>query len=104
MNIAVIKTGGKQYVVSPDVLITVEKFGKDLKKGDSVEFDQVLLADDGKSVSVGTPTVKGSKVTGEVVSVGRGEKKVVFRYKAKSNYRKKKGHRQPFVKIRIKGV
>jgi len=101
MKIAVIKTGGKQYVAQEGALLTVEKFGKDLKKGDTVEFDQVLLTDDGKSVSVGAPTVSGAKASAEVVSVGKGEKKIVFRYKAKSNRRKKTGHRQPFVKVRV---
>ena len=104
MKIAVIKTGGKQYVAQEGVTLTVEKFGKDLKKGDKVSFDQVLLTDDGKAAEVGTPTVSGAKVDGEVIAVGKGEKKVVFRYKAKSNRHKLKGHRQPFVKVKVTSV
>jgi len=104
MKLAIIKTGGKQYVAQEGTLLTVEKFGKDLKAGDKVSFDQVLLTDDGKSVNVGAPTVSGAKVDAEVVAVGKGEKKIVFRYKAKSNRSKLKGHRQPFVKVRITNV
>ncbi|MFQ5541033.1 MAG: 50S ribosomal protein L21 [Candidatus Paceibacteria bacterium] len=104
MKLAVIKTGGKQYVAYKDAVLTVEKLPGDLKKGDKVEFDQVLMADDGKSSKVGAPTVSSAKVAGEVVSIGKGEKKVVFRYKAKSNRRKLKGHRQPYVKVRITAV
>lgn len=101
MKIAVIQTGGKQYVAHEGAVLIVEKFGNDLKERDAVEFDQVLMTDDGKSATVGTPIVSGAKVSGEVVSVGKGEKKVVFRYKAKSNRHKLKGHRQPFVKVKI---
>lgn len=104
MKIAVIKTGGKQYIAEKDALLTVEKFGKDLKAGDKVEFDTILLTDDGKAAQVGAPTVSGAKVSAEVVAVGKGEKKVVFRYKAKSNRKKLKGHRQPFVKVKITAV
>ena len=104
MKIAVIKTGGKQYVAKKDDILTVEKFGKDLKKGDKVEFDHVLMTDDGKTTEVGTPEVSGAKVEGEVVATGKGKKKVVFRYKAKSNRTKLKGHRQPFVKVKVTNV
>lgn len=101
MKIAVIKTGGKQYIAEKDTVLTVEKFGKDLKKGDKVEFDQILMTDDGKAAQVGMPMVSGAKVSAEVVAVGKGKKVVVFRYKAKSNRKKLKGHRQPFVKVKI---
>lgn len=104
MKLAVIKTGGKQYVAHKDAVLTVEKFGTNLKKGDAVSFDQVLMTDDGKTAHVGAPTVSGAKVEGEVLSVGKGPKKVVFRYKAKSNRTKLKGHRQPFVKVKITNV
>lgn len=101
MKLAIIKTGGKQYIATEGATLIVEKFGKDLKKGDTVTFDEVLLSDDGKSVNVGTPTVSGAKVSAEVVETGRAKKVVVFRYKAKSNRSKLKGHRQPFVKVKI---
>lgn len=104
MKLAVIKTGGKQYVASKDALLTVEKLPGDIKKGDKVVFDEVLMTDDGKTTQVGTPTVSGAKVEAEVIGVGKGEKKVVFRYKAKSNRRKLKGHRQPFTKVKITSV
>ena len=104
MKLAVIKTGGKQYVAQEGTVLTVEKFGKDLKKGDAVTFENVLLTDDGKTTSVGTPEVKGATAKAEVVAVGKGEKKIVLRYKAKSNYKKKKGHRQAFVKVKITSV
>ncbi len=101
MKLVVIKTGGKQYLAEKDTILTVEKFGKDLKKGDKVSFDKVLLTDDGKTTKVGEPMIDGAEVKAEVLEVGRGKKKLIFRYKAKSNYRKKKGHRQPFVKVKI---
>ncbi|MGB4076478.1 MAG: 50S ribosomal protein L21 [Minisyncoccia bacterium] len=109
MELAVLKTGGKQYVVSKGDLITIEKLGarsktQDLKKGDSVTFDEVLMTDDGKAVNLGTPTVKGAKVSGTVHSIGRHTKIDVVKYKAKSRYLKRRGHRQPFVKVRIEGI
>lgn len=104
MNIAVIATGGKQYVVQEGDTITVEKFGADLTKGDTVTFDSVLMTDDGTASQVGTPEVKGARVSAEVVAVGKGKKKIVFRYKAKSNRRKLKGHRQPFVQVKVTDV
>ena len=109
MELAVIKTGGKQYVVGKGDLITIEKLGSrsatvELKKGDEVVFDQVLMTDDGSTVNVGTPTVKGAKVTGTVHSVGRAKKIDVVKYKAKSRYLKRRGHRQPFVKVKIDSI
>lgn len=109
MNYAVIKTGGKQYVVAPGDLVTIEKLGRgaatqDLKKGDPVTFSDVLLTDDGTTTTIGTPLVKGATVTGTVYSVGRAKKVEVVKYKAKSRYLKRRGHRQPFVKVKIDKV
>lgn len=109
MELAVIKTGGKQYVVGKGTLVTIEKLGarsktQDLKKGDKVVFDEVLMTDDGSSAVVGTPAVKGATVTGTVHSVGRHTKIDVVKYKAKSRYLKRRGHRQPFVKVKIDKV
>jgi large subunit ribosomal protein L21 len=109
MELAVIKTGGKQYVVSKGTLITIEKLGarsktQELKKGDKVTFDEVLMTDDGSTVNLGTPTVKGASVTGTVHMVGRHVKIDVMKYKAKSRYLKRRGHRQPYVKVRIDGI
>lgn len=103
---AVIKTGGKQYLVSPGDLVTIEKLGarsrtQDLKKGDSVTFDEVLMTDNGKAANVGAPLVSGAKVTATVFSVGRAPKVEVVKYKAKSRYLKRRGHRQPFIKVKI---
>lgn len=109
MELAVIKTGGKQYVVGKGDLITIEKLGarsrtQDLKKGDKIIFDEVLMTDDGSTANVGAPTVKGAKVEGTVHSIGRHTKIDVVKYKAKSRYLKRRGHRQPFVKVRIEGI
>lgn len=104
MKIAVIKTGGKQYIAQKDGLLTIEKLPGDPQKGEKVVFDQVLMTDDGKTTQIGAPTVSGAKVEAEVIGAGKGTKKVVFRYKAKSNRRKLKGHRQPFTKVKITNV
>ncbi len=106
MEYAVIKTGGKQYVVAPGDLVTIEKLGRgaatlELKKGDPVTFEEVLLTDDGKTTNIGTPVIAGAKVTATVYSVGREKKVEVVKYKAKSRYLKRRGHRQPFVKVKI---
>lgn len=108
MELAVIKTGGKQYVVSPGALVTIEKLGRgintvELKKGDTVTFDQVLMTDNG-TLSLGTPVLAGKKVTGTVQSVGRNKKVEVVKYKAKSNYLKRRGHRQPHIKVKIDAI
>jgi large subunit ribosomal protein L21 len=102
-TLAVIKTGGKQYLVAPGQTITVEKLGDDLKQGDSVNFD-VLMTVKGDTVTVGTPSVSGAKVAGTFVENGRGKKLVVMKYKAKSRYMKKNGHRQPFSKVKIESI
>ena len=102
-SIAVIKTGGKQYVVSEGSTITIEKLPK-VAEGDSVTFDSVLLTDDGATTSVGAPSVSGAKVTGKVLKAGKAKKVVVVKYKAKSRYHKKRGHRQSFLKVKIEKV
>ncbi len=109
MNLAVIKTGGKQYVVSPGTTITIEKLGRrsntqDLKKGDSVTFDEVLMTDSGSKLTLGAPLVSGASVTGTVESVGRAKKIEVVKYKAKSRYLKRRGHKQPQIKVKIDKV
>jgi large subunit ribosomal protein L21 len=101
MKIAVIATGGKQYLVKDGSVITVEKLPGDLKEGDSVTFDKVLLTDDGSAVTVGAPNVSGASIKASVVSVGKGKKVQVVRYKAKSRYLKRRGHRQPFTKVKV---
>ncbi len=98
---AVIKTGGKQYKVSEGDIINVEKLNK--KEGEEVVFDEVLLVED-KKTKIGKPLVKGASVKAKVLEHGRGEKKIVFKYKPKKRQRKKKGHRQPFTRIEIEEI
>ena len=104
MEMAVIKTGGKQYLVSQGTLVTIEKLPQEVKKGDTVTFDTVLMTDNGSATTIGTPAVKGASVTGTVHSVGRAKKIDVVKYKAKSRYLKRRGHRQPYVKVKIDSI
>lgn len=97
MSFAVIKTGGKQYKVAEGDVLYIEKL---VHEGDEVVFDNVLLVANG-SVKVGKPAVSGAKVLAKVLEDGKGEKKMVFRYKSKTRYKKKKGHRQPYTKVQI---
>lgn len=101
---AVIQTGGKQYQVAKGDVVKIEKLSDEHKEGDKVTFDQVLLTDDGKSTKVGTPTVSGAKVEGTIKEIGRDRKIDVIRFRAKSRYHKKRGHRQPYFKIEITKV
>ena len=98
---AIIETGGKQYRVSEGDVIYIEKLQGDFNQGDKIVFENVLMTDDGKSSSIGFPFLDGAKVTGELLEQGRSKKVTVIRYKAKSRYFKKKGHRQPFFKVKI---
>src|ERR1041385_6609630 len=100
-KIAIIETGGKQYVVTQDSVLSVEKLSDMGKKGDKITFDKVLLVDDGKETKVGAPYVSGAKVSAELVEAGRADKVTVIKYHEKSRYFKKRGHRQPFSKVRI---
>ena len=104
---AVIQTGGKQYKVSEGGVLSIEKLksGKDdYKKGDKISFDKVLLVDDGKDTTIGTPYIKGAKVDAEIVEIGRARKVMVVKYKQKSRYLKRNGHRQPFFKVKITSI
>ncbi|OHA58661.1 MAG: 50S ribosomal protein L21 [Candidatus Vogelbacteria bacterium RIFOXYD1_FULL_44_32] len=100
MNFAVIKTGGKQYKVAEGDILTVEKL-PDFKDNGKLKFDEVLLVEAGGKATIGTPTIKGVTVDAEFVEEGKGAKKLVLRYKNKVNYRKLKGHRQPYTKVKI---
>jgi len=101
MEFAVIKTGGKQYKVSEGSLISIEKIKGEFKKGDKISFKEVLLVDDGKNTTIGTPFITGAKVDSEVVEIGRTRKVMVVKYKQKSRYLKRNGHRQPYIKVKI---
>ena len=98
-KVAVIETGGKQYVVTDGSVLNVEKLP--VAKGGKITFDKVLLVDDGKETTLGAPHVAGAKVTAELVSEGRAKKINVIRYRQKSRYFKKNGHRQAFSKVKI---
>jgi large subunit ribosomal protein L21 len=100
---AVIETGGKQYKVAAGDTITIEKLA-DNATGDAVTFANVLLMDDGKATTLGAPYVKGATVKGTLTEEGRARKISVIRYKSKSRYFKRKGHRQPFVKVKIDSI
>lgn len=99
---AIIETGGKQYKVAEGDVITVEKLG--VEAGQEFTFDKVLvLAKDG-DVKVGAPYVEGAAVTASVIGDGREKKVIVYKYKPKKGFHKKKGHRQPFTKLQIKSI
>jgi len=99
---AIIKTGGKQYKVAEGEVIYVEKL--DAEAGDAVTFDEVLAVVADGDVKVGKPVVEGAKVTGKVEAQGKEKKILVFKYKAKSNYRRRQGHRQPYTKVVIEKI
>ncbi len=113
-QLAVIKTGGKQYLVSPGQKIKIEKIEKSAsaKESEEIVFDEVLLLASSPSVSakpgeeenkleIGTPLVKGAKVIGKIIKQGKAKKVIAFKYKAKKRYKVKKGHRQPFTEVEI---
>lgn len=104
MEVAVIQTGGKQYVVSKGTTITIEKLPEEKQAGDTLVFGDVLLVDNGTDATIGTPTIKGAAVKGTVVGTGRSKKVDVVKYKAKSRYYKRRGHRQSFVKVKIESI
>lgn len=104
MEFVVIETGGKQYKVAEGDSIKIEKLSGDFKKGDTVTFDNVLLQDDGTTTTIGAPYIAGVKVQAEIVDISRYPKVEVVKYKAKSRYFKLRGHRQPYMKVKIAKV
>ena len=99
---AIIQTGGKQYRVTEGDVLMVEKL--EVAEGEVVEFDQVLTVVKDGEVMIGKPLVAGAKVAAKIMTHGKGKKIRVFKYKAKSNYRRRQGHRQPFTKIVIEKI
>ncbi|HKM30113.1 MAG TPA: 50S ribosomal protein L21 [Bacilli bacterium] len=95
---AIIETGGKQYRVQENDIIFIEKL--DVEAAEQVVFDKVLMVND----KIGTPYVKGAKVTGVIEKNGRAKKIIVYKYKSKKNYHKKQGHRQPYTKVQITAI
>jgi large subunit ribosomal protein L21 len=97
--LAVIKTGGKQYKVSPKDKLKIEKL--DIEEGKEVVFDNVLLIENGKDLTIGEPLIKGATVTGKILKQDRADKVMTFKYKSKKRYKVKKGHRQAYTEVEI---
>ena len=103
-KIAVIETGGKQYVVADGSILHIEKLDDAGKAGDKITFDKVLLTDDGSDTKVGSPYISGAKVTAELIEQGRDDKVTIIRYRPKSRHFVKRGHRQAYAKVKIVSV
>jgi large subunit ribosomal protein L21 len=99
MPYAVIRTGGKQYRVTPGDLVRVERLDGDV--GAVIEFGEVLLASDDAAIRVGCPLLEGAKVLGTIVDQGRSRKVLVFKKKRRKNYRRRHGHRQSITTVRV---
>jgi len=99
---AIIETGGKQYRVQEGDTLFIEKL--EVAAGETIDFDKVLVVSNQGKLSVGAPFVEGAKVEASVVEQGKGPKVIVFKYKAKKDYRKKQGHRQPYTKVKIEKI
>jgi len=97
--LAVIKTGGKQYIVSPGDKIKIEKIDKE--EGKEITFKEVLLLEKSKKLEIGEPLVKKAKVIGKILKQGKAKKVIVFKYRASKRYKVKKGHRQRFTEVEI---
>lgn len=103
MTFAIIRTGGKQYKVSEGQTLRIEKVL--VKEGDVLDMDVLLVADgEGKAVQIGAPTLSGAKVTARVVSHGVGDKVSVVKYKPKTRYKRRVGHRQPYTAVKIEKI
>jgi len=101
---AVIFTGGKQYKVAVGDVLKVEKIDGDFKLGDKVIFDKVLLVDNGIDTTIGTPYIAGAKVESIFQKLGKGKTVIVVKYKQKSRYLKRNGHRQPYIEVKISSI
>jgi len=102
MPYAIIKTGGKQFRVETGRTYKIPSVAGE--EGGKIEFNDVLLGNDGKNVKTGIPALKGASVTGEIVRHGRGDKIIVFKQKRRKNYARKRGHRQGFTEVRINDI
>lgn len=99
---AIIETGGKQYKVSEGDIIKVEKL--EVEPGSNYTFDNVLSVSNGSDFKFGTPTVAGASVAASVIGNGKAKKVIVYKYKPKKGFHKKKGHRQPFTMLKIEKI
>ena len=99
---AIIETGGKQYRVQPGDVLRLDRLAAE--EQETVVFDRVLAVKDGDQLRIGSPLVEGARVTGRVLDHGRGRKVIVFKYRPKVNYRRKRGHRQPYTRVKIERI
>jgi large subunit ribosomal protein L21 len=99
---AIVETGGKQYKVAPGQKIDVDRLA--VAQGRDIELSRVLLISDGKDIVIGTPSIEGAKVVATCLSEGKSDKVIVFKYKPKVRYRRKKGHRQIYSRLEIKEI
>ena len=99
---AIVRTGGKQYRIEPGARVRVEKL--DVEVGSKIELSDVLLVGKGSDARVGTPTIAGAKVTGTVTAQGKHPKVIVYKFRRRKNYRRKRGHRQLFTEIKIESI
>ncbi len=99
---AIIESCGRQYKVSEGDVVFFEKL--DAQEGKAITFDNVVLVSNEDKVEIGVPYVKGAKVEGKVIAHGKGKKIIVYKYKAKKNYRRTQGHRQPYTKVEITSI
>jgi large subunit ribosomal protein L21 len=103
MSYAIIRTGGKQFRVSPGEIVRVPTLA-DKNEGDKIEFEEVLVSGDDGGVRIGAPTIAGARVTATVVKQGRGPKIIVFKFKRRKHYKRTKGHRQGFTSVKIETI
>jgi len=101
---AVIETGGKQYKVSVGDVLKIEKIDGEYTLGDKIVFDKVLLVDNGVDTTIGTPYIIGAKVESLFQKAGKGKTVIVVKYKQKSRYLKRNGHRQPYIEVKISAI
>ena len=101
---AIVQHGGKQYRVSPGDELNVERTESDLKAGDSLTFDHVMLISQGDDLRVGKPVVEGALVKTQVVTALRGEKIIVFKKKRRKGYKRTQGHRQDYYRVRVESI
>ncbi|MEY3471075.1 MAG: hypothetical protein RLZZ223_425 [Candidatus Parcubacteria bacterium] len=99
---AIIRTGGKQYPVEKGTVLKIEKLSQE--PGSEIIFDNVLLVDNNSEILLGTPVLKQAQVKAKVLTQGRGKKQIVFKYKNKTRYSVKNGHRQPFTEVEITDI
>lgn len=104
MSFAVIQTGGKQYKVAVGDEIAVEKIKGEYKVGDKITIESVVLKDDGKVTELGAPYIKGSTVSATITESGKLDKVMIVRYRQKSRYHKRNGHRQPYMSLKIEAI